>query len=260
MANALGVRDESRINHDLNIQIEPTEFGHPRFVLAHPTAPAPNREDDERTVRSEKWLAYAADAIVAAAGRSNGRTLALCTSHADAAHIASHIGDRLTGRLFVRGPANSLKKTLDAAGARPDSVVLAAGAWQGLNRPRFFATGVITRLPFTPLLSFPREGQPDAPPTFSMWNMMRQLRQGLGRFIRNKDDAPEIWIVDPRIGLPASMWNAFRDGRIFAPHPQAQRAYLAAVPKRFLRALNDAELFLPESARPKERAKKKIPV
>ena len=262
IAKALGVRDEARINQDLNVQLEPANFGHPTFVLAHPSAPSPNREDDQKELRGEQWLIYAADAIVAAAAKSRGRTLVLTTSHADATHIAARIGDRLNDRLFVRGPRDSLKRTLNDASAHDNGVVIAAGAWQGLNKPGFFKTGVIARLPFTPRPSVPIEGASEAPPTFSMWNMVRLLRQGIGRFIRSASDAPDIWIVDPRIGLPASKRNVLVGDQFLTPHPQSQKVYLtAAIPTRFIRALNAAELFAPlskpKSAPSPKRGKKK---
>jgi len=248
ISRATGLTDEARINHDLNVLIEPDKFGNPSFVLAHPSSPSPNREDEEREIRAPSWLAASAEAIVQAAKRSRGRTLVLCTSHADAEHIALDIGDQLNGRLLVRGAQDSLRKIIAQAAANENSVVIAAGAWQGLNRPGLFQTGVIVRLPFTAQPSFPNEGDAAATPSFSMWDMMRHLRQGLGRFIRSHADAPEIWIVDPRIGLPPSMRDTMVDGKILAAHPQSQTTYLAAVPKRFSAALARAELFTPAIA------------
>ena len=95
-----------------------------------------------------------------------------------------------------------------------------------------------------------------------MWNMVRLLRQGIGRFIRSASDAPDIWIVDPRIGLPASKRNVLVGDQFLTPHPQSQKVYLtAAIPTRFIRALNAAELFAPlskpKSAPSPKRGKKK---
>jgi Rad3-related DNA helicase len=75
-------------------------------------------------------------------------------------------------------------------------------------------------------------------------NMLRRLKQGMGRGIRKAGDVVCVWICDPRFGMPADLAAA----HMLPQHPKSKPVFFAVVERRFRAALTAAEIIpLPES-------------
>jgi ATP-dependent DNA helicase DinG len=158
--------------------------------------------------------------------------------------------------LIVRRRGQSLSDVLERFREVEDGILITPGAGEGFDPAGLVGRLVIPRLPFSPPedafglpLVWSTENGPRA--SSDVVRMMRRLKQALGRAIRTADDVAEIWILDPRFGLPAQVQRR----EFLLPAKSARNLYHHCVPKRFRSELENAEIYDPEAAvAPRRRA------
>lgn len=140
--------------------------------------------------------------------------LVLTTSHA----MTEALGQRLPGAA-VRQPEEPLA---DAVQRCPDDgILVAAGAWSGLDAPRLrWKTVVIPQTPYGPPVSV--DGQQITRYIDSQVVAVRRTHQGLHRGLRTPDARCTLLLLDPRSGrdalreaIPSRFrvdWRAFEEG------------------------------------------------
>ena len=237
-----------QINADLCKVLEPTSFGNPTFVLAHPAVPVKPHPEAENYARDLKaWHSYLASVVREAASRpterGTSRIMVLVTAHSDAEAIADLLNKDLGNRLLVRragknGQVARIGTYIDQLQKNDDAILISAGAWEGVS-VKGIDHVIVAKLPFPnpsgDLNAFRRVADTNK----TTMQMMRRLRQGIARGIRQATDAPTIWIADPRFGLPERLRAKLR-----LPD-DASEDYSAAVPARFRDKLRRAEVFPP---------------
>ena len=255
-----------RLQVDLSGQHAPKKYGRvERFVLAHPSAPMPPRrsgEDEDAAFEADAaaYGAHRAACIVEAADRppvsGRKRILVLTTSWFDNDLIAGALPERLANQLIVRQRGQSLAEVLELFRASEDAILVTPGAGEGFDAPGLIGRVLIPRLPFSPpedAFGLPLVWQTEngTKASSDVVRMMRRLKQMIGRAIRVSDDVAEIWILDPRFGLPSLVQRR----ELLTPARQAKPVYHHCVPARFRGVLDEAEVFSPaEPAKARRRA------
>lgn len=257
-----------RLQEELSGQHAPRSYGSvERFVIAHPSAPMPSRrigEDEDVEVDAQPdedaYAIHRAACIAEAADRppvsGRRRVLVLTTSWYDTDIIVAALPQRLANRLIVRRRGQSLTDVLGRFREVDDGILITPGAGEGFDPAGLVGRLVIPRLPFSPPedafglpLVWNTENGPRA--SSDVVRMMRRFKQALGRAIRTADDVAEIWILDPRFGLPAQVQRR----EFLVPARTARNLYHHCVPIRFRSVLENAEIFEPEAAAaPRRRA------
>ncbi|AOG02940.1 ATP-dependent DNA helicase [Bosea sp. RAC05] len=245
-------RRRELIRTDLSGVYAPETFGTMTFMLAHPSAPVPERslEDEPPSI------AYTAHAVgMAAATRTTGgnaNVLVLVKSHEAGIKIADKLDRVLPSEVRARKPGEKLSDLVDWFKAERGRILVTAGAWEGLDIPGWIDHLVIHRLPFEPPSG--RFAQYDEGTSLAVTSMMRLLRQGIGRGIRRASDKVCVWICDPRFGMPGDLAAE----KWLAVHPKAHPSYLACVEHRFQPALAKAGIIpIPHSGKREQAAKGK---
>lgn len=255
-----------RLQVDLSGQHAPRKYGTvERFVLAHPAAPMPPRrsgedEDADFEADAAAYGVHRAACVVEAADRppvrGRRRVLVLTTSWFDNDLIAGALPERLANRLIVRQRGQSLSEVLELFRASDDAILVTPGAGEGFDAPGLVGRVLIPRLPFSPpedAFGLPLVWQTEngTKASSDVVRMMRRLKQMIGRAIRVSDDVAEIWILDPRFGLPSPVQRR----EFLAPARYAKPVYHHCVPARFRSKLDEAEIFSPaEPAKVRRRA------
>lgn len=255
-----------RLQEDLSGQHAPRSYGTvERFVLAHPSAPMPPRrigedEEIEDGADDDAFAVHRAACVAEAADRppvsGRRRVLVLTTSWHDTDAIVEALPQRLANRLIVRSRGQSLSDVLARFRDVEDGILITPGAGEGFDPAGLVGRLVIPRLPFSPPedafglpLVWNTENGPRA--SADVVRMMRRFKQALGRAIRTADDVAEIWILDPRFGLPAQVQRR----EFLVPARTARNIYHHCVPVRFRGVLENAEIFDPQTAAaPRRRA------
>jgi ATP-dependent DNA helicase DinG len=248
--------DEHLINQDLCATLEPRKFGEAKFIFAHPSAPLPTGDDGEGGLSLES-ARYAAAAIAHVAYTPNPkrrkkscRILVLTKNTVDPQKIHDRLPEDLKLRCIVRRKGDGLREGAKRFKEASDAIFIAYGAWEGLDLPGLVDYLVVTRLPFNP----PPGDDDETNAEFggNLLAMLRTLRQGLGRAIRNWNDSTTYVFTDPRIGLPEAVYV----NEDVVPHEKSSPRYLRAVPVRFRKSM-DAGTLLPEPApAPRGRARR----
>jgi Rad3-related DNA helicase len=222
--------------------VAPDRFGTMRFRLTAKDAVPPAKADGQGLAA---WR-NAAASFMASALEPGKRTLVLTTSFDDAAWIAGRFGIRAHRRgekLHVLAQ--------DMRAWRIDRLVTPSG-WVGLDLPGVLTDIVIWKLPY----AAPDELRADlvGAPSFIAVNenMLRKLRQGLGRGIRQATDEVTVWIADPRLydprqrvgsAVPARFqpeWQAAFEGR---PERRQGSAQIRPEQQAFRDAVLEADRF-----------------
>lgn len=172
----------------------------------------PNDIPDLSKMKAEEAAVWLSDSIYQLARISNGRLLALFTSHAMLRATANYIRDALQKediRVLAQGIDGNRTQLLRMFQDHPKSVLLGAQSfWEGIDLPGDqLTTLVIVRLPFAPpthpvtearsermeragLSSFWHQSLPDA---------IVRFRQGFGRLVRTVNDKGVVVVFDKRI-------------------------------------------------------------
>jgi Rad3-related DNA helicase len=182
---SLGVRVEDIAQ----ITVSPETFGNMTFRLTASDAPAPMTKLG--TVNGA-WREAAA-AFIAPAFAAERRTLALTPSYDDASWLAERFGVRAQQRGELLG---GLAQEMRAW--RLTRFVTPAG-WVGLDLPGVLTDVVIWRLPFEARDELREELAGNPRFARSIERMLRRLRQGMGRGIRQATDSVTVWVADPRL-------------------------------------------------------------
>ena len=166
---AMGIEQESR----LSCVIEPARHGSLDFHVL------------PLEVDTPEWI----DAVVKTVGTAPKPVLIATTSH----EMAALLGQRISGatvRTAVETPSQ-------AASRCQEGILIAAGAWAGLDTPLRWRSIVIPRVPY---------GQPiiiDGEATTSYIDArntaVRRLRQVIGRGLRTPDARCSIYVLDSRV-------------------------------------------------------------
>ncbi len=218
--------------------IEPRRHGSASFILADRSIPAP-REKASHEQRAE-WLDYAAAGIHQASG-SGGTTLVLTASYADTADLCTRLAD--VGGLVEHCRGERLKVVLERV--QPGGTLVSPAAWAGVDGT--FDNIVIPRMPFPP----PDEeavqmfgADPACAFLDARADVIRRVRQAIGRGMRSRQQSCAVWILDPRFPLPGAIVN-----RGEATQKQAANflKLAEAIPERFrqgiLASWHKAEIF-----------------
>ncbi len=202
--------------HGLEYAVEASPFdydNHMQIFVAR-DAPAPSADGGRLDID------YLADMLVFCAARVEGGTLALFTSHADLARVASLVEEplRQAGRPLLCQGQGRTRAQLKAEFVEAGNAVLCGtdSFWTGFDVPGPALSQVfITRLPFAnpgdPVREARAEairargGQPFAELTLP--EAVIQFRQGVGRLIRSQSDRGLLTLLDSRLlGKPYGRW------------------------------------------------------
>ena len=274
--NALGIiRHVSRktgqrvhfVMENLMKRYEPTRFGEMTFVLPDPRVPAPtvrykagDTNGDEETTLNQKWVRYAAQ-MVRAAYASQGRVLVLANSWRETKAVAAALAE-MDGQLplQVHRQGQPLRPLLKTYATADKAILLSPAAWDGVDLPGLVPALVVLRLPYRPphrvdtlrtRVSLRAQGVGDDKIRVILFvhdqrAAWEKLRQGLGRGVRRPSDACEVWVADPRFPVP-DHWIGSFDPLLAKMPPASQkgthRGLLNAIPKRFLGAHSEAQVF-----------------
>ena len=213
---AMGIESQSR----LSAMIEPKKHGELQFDFI---------TDEE--LGSDAWLDTVCEAIEGA----EHPVLVATPSHA----LAQRIADKVTSATL----RNTDETTSQAAACMGSTeVLIAAGAWAGLDTPVQWKTVIVPRIPYTGpnnLREFWYEDQedfgsqnPDPMSSFidSKNAAARRLKQVFGRGLRTPDAECTVVICDPRIDrfsniAPARFQKTYFEGLAFsAPTTKSERS------------------------------------
>lgn len=251
---------------DLMARFMPAVFGAMTFVLPDPGVPSPSRKTYRAGVlridTHPEWLAFSADMLAAAAGKGE-RVLALTLSWRDTRALAVKLTDIAPDLNIIEHQRGvPLKSALSHFEQEDDAILITPAGWEGVDSPGMVKNLFLHRIPFPP---------PDTDATFRLRLHLRDqgygtdaatriinqqnqesvrqtLAQGLGRGIRAADDTCCVWMADPRFPIPADWRDSFdpeMDERMDSIQARRyNRRLLEAIPTRFRRDYDEAEVFL----------------
>jgi Rad3-related DNA helicase len=209
------------------IAVSPQRFGDMRFRIAERNGVVPPKPGQPQDAWREAASQFVAPAL--AAGR---RALLLTTSFDDARWLGERFGIRAQQRGEKLQPLTEAMRTFEVAALASPS------AWVGVDLPGVLTDLVIWRLPFEAPDELRDTLAGEQSFQASLDRMLRRLRQGFGRGVRQMTDEVLVWVADPRV----------HDGRL---------RVISAVPERFRTAWNSALSGHPELAarelRPEQR-------
>jgi len=246
LANSFGLKGS---DHRIKVKdpVEPRDFGRVSFMLPHPgLPPVSKRNADGSRVTNPEHQQLVASIIMTCLGdglteRQTRRALVLATSYDDAAGYRRALGEGpADSRLHLHASGQSLNQASREwlKPVNPVGALITPAAWEGVDWPGVIDDLVITRLPFAPPTNYIRartaEGEDEIAMGHLVDDMLRRLRQGLGRAIRQKSDVARIWIADPRFPVPLALVRDHADIEV----RHANQSYLSAVPARFRDALS----------------------
>lgn len=155
-----------------------------------------------------EYTAAAADAIAELALASDGRALALFTSHSAIRATASLVRPRLEAAgitVLAQGIDGNPGQLRDSLQRNPRTLLLGTSSfWEGVDiRGEALSMLIIARLPFyvpTDPIHQARSAQYDNPfGQYSLPAAILRFRQGFGRLIRDRSDRGVVAILDARI-------------------------------------------------------------
>lgn len=168
---ALGIQRQS----DLSSIIEPAKHGHLEFVVAN------------AQIDTDEWRALTAATIRQTS--ATGTVLVVTPSH----KLAQALGELVAGAT-VRTP----EETASQAAARmgDNKVLIAAGAWAGLDTPVRWNSIVVPRVPYErPVIL---DGEIESSYLDGRNTAVRRMRQVIGRGLRTPEAACKVHVLDGR--------------------------------------------------------------
>lgn len=271
---------------DLYSSFSPEKFGALTFTLADPSLPRPiisgsfnDEEEFEASKLNPVWVDYVCNTIVYChlknRDKPENRMLVLCNAYRDIEAIMERL---LALPDDIRPPLLLDQRRNTKIGGykfqfenNSHAVMLTPAGWEGLNMPGKVNNLIIPRLPFmapdsgkAAMISrgFLKSGK-----TVEEANRFvrarqqemarKKLGQGLGRGIRAFKDECNVYICDPR--FPVSSSSRY-DGMRKSPGVKVYGDMRHSVPKRFLKALDSAEILMSDGSvfTPGIRAKKLV--
>lgn len=219
--------------------ISPSNFGQMKFVTV-PRGKSPVFEfSEDEVVFNKSWIEATTKMIDMAA--STGKTLVLSPSIKESKLFA----DRISSSYILQDTNNPLMQITDNYIKGDESVLLSAGAWNGISLRKtdgsqLIENIVITRIPFMPVdeaLEFLNreymlsKGLTESKIRSIQWTNKQylasiKLKQGIGRGLRAPTDRVKIWFADPRM-----------------PTQTHSSGLISAIPHRFLSNYFDAQIF-----------------
>ncbi len=156
-------------------------------------------------VDTPEWL----DAIAETVGKAARPVLVATTSH----DLSVQLGARIAGST-VRGE----DETAAQAAARCDGVLIAAGAWAGLDTPLRWRSIVVPRVPYKKLDVV--DGEATSSYLDARNTAVRRLRQVIGRGLRSPDAVCSVYVLDGRVDrltgfIPERFASQWADRRVF---------------------------------------------
>jgi DNA polymerase-3 subunit epsilon/ATP-dependent DNA helicase DinG len=177
----------------------PFDYERATLLAAFTDVPEPN---------DRGYLQAVARAVIQLVGASQGRALALFTSHAAIREVASLIRPDLEGAgivVLAQGVDGSPRQLTENLIANPRTVILGTSSfWEGVDiRGEALSMLIIARLPFgvpTDPIHRARSEQYDNPfGQYSLPAAILKFRQGFGRLIRDRNDRGVVAVLDRRI-------------------------------------------------------------
>ena len=195
--HAMGIESASL----LSSIIEPAKHGHLTFNI------------QPLDVDSADWL----PAVVKAINRAPRPALVIAPSHT----LADELAAAVPGAVVREGQGDTREDTGSAARRVPaDGILIAAGAWAGLDTQIQWQSVLIPRVPFgQPVVV---DGQITTHYLDARNTAIRRLRQGIGRGLRSPDAHCAVFILDGRVTklsgfVPerfANAWPALADSSV----------------------------------------------
>ena len=167
---AMGIETESR----LSCVIEPAHHGSLDFHVVPMEVDTPD------------WV----NAVVETAGAAPKPVLIATTSH----EMAALLGERITGATVRTADETTTQAALRCG---QEGVLIAAGAWAGLDTPLRWRSIVIPRVPYGQPVVI--EGEATTSYIAARNTAVRRLRQVIGRGLRTPDALCSIYILDDRV-------------------------------------------------------------
>ncbi len=139
---------------------------------------------------------------------SEGRALALFTSHSSLREVAGLVRPELEGEgivVLAQGPDGSPRQLTENLMANSRTLVLGtASFWEGVDiRGEALSLLIIARLPFAvptdPVYRARSEQYSNAFGQYALPQAILRFRQGFGRLIRDRNDRGVVAVLDPRI-------------------------------------------------------------
>lgn len=168
---ALGIQRQS----DLSSIIEPAKHGQMGFVVA------------DAQVDTDEWLALTVQTIKQAS--RDGTVLVVTPSH----KLAETLGGLIDGAT-VRKPDETAGEA--AARMNQSNVLIAAGAWAGLDAPVQWNSIVVPRVPYERPVVL--DGEVETSYLDGRNTAVRRMRQVIGRGLRTPDAACKVYVLDRR--------------------------------------------------------------
>lgn len=191
----LGVEDPEEIAFG-----SPFDYGKAALLCLPTDAPEPS---------NPRYADAVADMLDALAQMSDGRTMALFTSHAALRAAASRLRKTLPRRgigVLAQGPDGTPQQLLARFRSRPRAILLGtASFWEGVDVGNAaLKTLVVARLPFNvptePIFAARSEQyEKQAFMQYAVPQAALRFRQGFGRLIRGKGDRGVVVALDSRI-------------------------------------------------------------
>lgn len=235
-----------RVNTDLEAHFEVANLGKlEALLIAHPSAPTPTSQNEDDPGRLDpSWVQFATNCITVASEdrykQTTNRVVVLCTSYEEAHHLGNLLDAQVP--VHVRNRDEPLDAGFDWLTSVDEGVLITVGAHDGVDRPGLIDHLVMPRLPFQQNSSKIAKDEVNIRDVVD--EMMMALQQGFGRAFRSVNDRAKVWILDPRIGVPAALSST-------RAHPKSQPYYLDAIPDRFRLQLADTIMLgSPDTGRP----------
>lgn len=187
--NAMGIERAS----ELSSIIEPKQHGNLKFHV------------QPLDVKSPEWF----PAVIEAVNRAPRPALVITPSHS----LSDQLKSFVQGAVVREGVGDEREDTgIAARRVGRNDVLIAAGAWAGLDTPVEWKSIIIPRIPYgQPVVV---DGEVTTHYLDARNTAIRRIRQGIGRGLRSPDAQCEVFILDKRVAnltgfVPARFDNAW---------------------------------------------------
>lgn len=158
---------------------------------------------DSPSLNHENYLNGIAERIKSLADITKGRTLCLFTSKKDMDYVYTRLNKLNTKwKVLKQTSTVSQKETMEAF-KKSKGILLSTGLWEGFNiKGPDISSVVIVKLPFPvpdPIINYKVSTYGNNLNEVTIPEMLRKLRQGIGRLIRSNTDTGIVSILDSRM-------------------------------------------------------------